>query len=99
MAIRGKHVQDEIRKAEETVVNSLGQEVIIKLITVGLKLLLTIRLNQVKIMEKLGVDKIKPRILKKGEMLESGKEPIGAIHIEELDRGIIADGTQGMKRG
>ena len=95
MAIRAKHVQDEIRKAEETVVNSPGQEVIIKLITVGLKLLLTIRLNQVKIMEKLGVEKLKPRILKKGEMLESVSTP-HEIGTEDI---LVADGTQGMKRG
>lgn len=71
MLIRGKHVQDEIRKAEE-VVNKEGsavEKVICKLITLGLRVLLTIRLNQVKIMEKLGVEKVKPR-----ERTEADKE-------------------------
>ncbi len=62
MAIRAKHVQDEIKKAEEATANaSVVEKVIIKLITVGLRVLLTVRLNQVKIMEKLGVEKIQHR--------------------------------------
>ena len=68
MAIRAKHVQDEIKKAEEATVNAtIVEKVIIKLITVGLRILLTARLNQVKMMEKMGVEKIQPRLPRKEE--------------------------------
>ena len=63
MAIRAKHVQDEIKKAEEVTVNgTIVEKVVVKLLTVVLRVLLTVRLNQVKLMEKLGVEKIQPRL-------------------------------------
>ena len=70
MGIRGKHVNDEIKKAEEVTVNAtIVEKVLVKLATVGLRLILNVRLNQVKIMEKLGVKKIESYLPKQDETI------------------------------
>lgn len=75
MAIRAKHVQDEIKKAEEVTVNAtVVEKVIIKLITVGLRILLTVRLNQVKVMESLNVKLIQPRLTKENNEKDNEKK-------------------------
>ena len=68
--IAGKDVREELKAAKEvidddsaTVANKL--KVIYKVIEVAIKVALGNRLNLVKIMEKIGVEKVKPRVEKK----------------------------------
>ena len=63
--ITSKHVRDEMKNTK-TVVESDAKvdaklKAIYKLVEVTLKVVLTTRVNIVKVMEKLGVEKIKPR--------------------------------------
>ena len=81
MAIRAKHVQDEIKKAEEATANAtIVEKAIIKLLTLVLRVLLTARLNQVKIMEHFKIEKTQPRLPRtesKDEAVEIGEHIIG----------------------
>lgn len=76
MAIRGKHIQEEIKRAEEATANAtVVEKAIIKLLTLVLRVQLTGRLNQVKIMEKLGVEKTQPRLPEpKEEKIDDGTD-------------------------
>ena len=90
--ITGRDCRKEYEYAKSVVKTEEGKA-LLKTNEVNNKLLLNIRLMLVKLMEKLGVDKIQPR-------LPRTDEKVAPVEIGEP--GIIsttADGTQGMDRG
>ena len=90
--ITGRDCRKEYEYAKSVVKTEEGKA-LLKTNEVNNKLLLNIRLMLVKLMEKLGVDKIQPR-------LPRTDEKVAPVEIGEP--GIIsttADGTQGMVRG
>jgi len=90
--ITGRDCRKEYEYAKSVVKTEEGKA-LLKTNEVNNKLLLNIRLMLVKLMEKLGVDKIQPR-------LPRTDEKVAPVEIGEP--GIIsttADGTQGMERG
>lgn len=58
--IRAKHVKEEIEKAKQEIKTEEGK-ILVKLLEVIAKVVLDVRLNVVKVMEKLGVAKVEPR--------------------------------------
>lgn len=67
--ISGKHVREEFEKAKEVIKTEEGKA-LLKTNEVLAKLALNIRLCLVKVMEALKVEKIKPRIIKKDDVVE-----------------------------
>ena len=70
--ITGKDVREELKTAKGVVDDENASvatklKAIYKIIEVGIKVALGNRLNLVKVMEKLGVDKVKPRVTKDEE--------------------------------
>ena len=63
--ITSKHVREEIAIAKKTVESDATVadklKAVYKLVEVGLKIALDTRANTVKVMEKLGVEKVQPR--------------------------------------
>jgi len=58
--IRAKHVKEELEAAKKAVKSEEGK-VLVKLLEVIAKIVLDVRLNVVKVMEKIGVEKVQPR--------------------------------------
>lgn len=71
--ITGRDCREEFAYAKKVVKTEEGKA-LLKTSEINNKVLLNIRLMLSKVMEALKIDKIKPRILKKGELLESGND-------------------------